>query len=200
MAFPNTPVLDSFNRANEGPPPSANWSTMRGTGHTVLSNQMAPNANAVQGSSWSVLRFDRDQECRFTAAVLDSPNQGHNVYLRVQTATNGDSDHYEVDFERQTGNDKVAVWKEVATVYTQLGADIDLGGELAAGDQFGASVTGSTIEVWYNNVSQGTRTDSEVSGTGFIGIVSGTDVPRFDDFGGGDQSLLTISRSHVSVP
>ena len=42
MAFPTTGLLDDFNRADEGPPPSASWSISYGGPHgelKVSSNQ-----------------------------------------------------------------------------------------------------------------------------------------------------------------
>ena len=45
MAFPTTGILDDFNRGNEGPPPSANWTTLV-QGHKVVSNACTSNSTA----------------------------------------------------------------------------------------------------------------------------------------------------------
>ena len=54
MAFPNTPVLDNFNRANEGPPPSANWVgwIMAASNLIVYTNVCACNVAGNGDAGW----------------------------------------------------------------------------------------------------------------------------------------------------
>jgi hypothetical protein len=80
MTFPTTPILDDFNRANEGPPPSANWSAYHaswgfGDGLEVVSNQCKGNSYNLCGDWWSVETFGSDCEVYVTIATFRRRNK-----------------------------------------------------------------------------------------------------------------------------
>lgn len=57
MGFPTVPIVDDFNRADEGPPPSSNWTALV-NGFTVASNQMAVDVGGSDNiTGWNVTTF-----------------------------------------------------------------------------------------------------------------------------------------------
>lgn len=185
LLFPSAAILDNFNRANEGPPPSASWVNSLSQGLKVLNNTAVPDTSG-DGSSWNT-SFAANQEA-FLDLATQVPGNGDSINLgvRLQTASDYLSDHYEVNARPAAGNDQYQVWKRAGGSWTQLGADIDLGGEVSTGDQIGIEANGTTITLYLNGASQGTRTDSSVSGTGYLTVaVEAPSGEAIDDFGGG---------------
>lgn len=184
MAFPTTGILDAFGRADEGPPPSASWVTSSGLGHQVVTNAAQANAtDTFTASTWNS-SFAADQECYFDATQMGSGASAYFVTsVRIATAATYLSNHYELNWYGST----LEVWKRFDGVWTQRGASISY--TFAANDQLGLEVSGTTLTAYQNSTSLGTRTDSDVSGSGFTGVgtnwPSGATAPRLDDFGGG---------------
>jgi hypothetical protein len=175
MAFPTSALLDNFNRANEGPPPSANWVTDVGyAGLIVASNACTRNAASSAGA-WNT-SFVADQE--IYADLIDPTDCSLNI--RLVTANNLASNHYQLYFVDET---TLELYKSVATVFTQLGADITV--THVDGDQWGIECIGTTIKVYQNGVEVASRTDSDVSGAGYIGASLRAAATIMDDFGGG---------------
>lgn len=189
--FPATPVLDDFDRADEGPPPSASWvSAGLDGGLQVISNTCGTTGTITSGytSSWNT-SFGADSEAHCQWAVIPGANgNGMSLLCRLQTSTDYNSDHYENYFVQTAGNDDVQVFKIVSSVLTQLGADIDVGGVYAAGDQLGIRCLASDIEVWYKGVRIDTRTDTDIAAGGFINAYVDNAVMRIDNFGGGTSA------------
>lgn len=182
MAFPTTSILDNFNRADEGPP-ATGWTTSNGSGCDIVSNQLQA-ASADGAANWSTL-FGADQEAFVDIVTEPADTKSINLIVRQATASNYGSTHYEADFTKKTGaNDECEIWKYDGS-WAQLGATIDLGGEFTTGDQIGLSVNGTTVEIWINGVSKGSRTDSSVTGSGYCGLLIEEDNLPVDDFGGG---------------
>lgn len=195
MNFPSTGILDNFNRADEGPPPSASWSAWVSPGLQVVSNQMAPNDNGDNAASYNPT-FGPDQEVYWTLATKAAVSGTYNTLaLRTDPTTN---DGYQVEHFNQTDTvtETLYLQKIVSTVYTQLGASVSQ--ILSSGDSFGARAIGTTLEIWYK-ASGGSwtllasRTDSAFSGASpnnqlaayTYGALS-TTTQRFEDFGGGN--------------
>lgn len=187
MAFPTTGVLDNFNRVDEGSPPSASWVNSLSAGLAVVSNTVKP-ASTDDGSTWNT-SFAADQECFVTLATqLVAINDAFNVVVRSQTATDFFDDHYDLEPKRISGsnNDVFEIWERSGGSWTQLGADVALGADMALGDQVGIDISGSTITVYLNGTSKGTRSDSTISGAGFVGLAfEAANGEALDDFGGG---------------
>jgi hypothetical protein len=179
MAFPTTGLLDQFNRANEGPPPSASWVNSKAVGLKVASNECAGDIAAGSASSWNT-SFGANQECYAKVTVTTPTNM--TLYARLATATDYNSNHYEIVFASTT---TLQFWKRVSGVWTQMGANETI--SHSSGDQWGIEVNGTTITTYKNGVSQASRTDSDVAGAGFIGLAAPLSDPAvtFDDFGGG---------------
>lgn len=191
-SFPVSAILDNFNRANEGPPPSTSWTTswnVGADGHKVVSNQL--NANTSDGSSyWNVQTFGPN--CEVYATMVDTQGVYAQLGARLTSVGTSSLNGYAVSRE---DNSTIAVKKWAAGSESQLGATFSQ--SFTAGDSMGMTVTGSNptvIEVWYKVgagawTSLGTRSDSTSPNTaaGNIGIRSGASSgsPKWDDFGGG---------------
>ena len=191
MPFPVTRVLDDFQRTDEGPPPSASWVDSYGGGIEVKTNECGTD-DAINGGggSWNT-SFGVNQECFLTIVVPPGVDSIINLRIRTALATDRDSDHYEIDIlPVAVANDVAQFWKRVSAVWTQMGADVDLGGEITAGEQYGIRGIGSNLEGFRDGVSLGTRTDSDVTSAGFIGVEVADILLRFDNFGGGQLAGL----------
>ncbi len=186
MAFPATPLLDTFNRSDEGPPPSASWVTNFSSGNEVFSNEC--RADGVDGgSSWNT-QFQPAQEVWGTLAAVPADGGGATTLIRLQDPADFLSDHYETTYVKNAGatNDIIVVYKAVLGVFTQLGSDIALGADLAAGDHLGTRAVESTLDIYLNNTAVAQRLDSDVTTAGYIGIYQGDTTSRLDNFGGGN--------------
>lgn len=196
MAFPTTPTLDSFNRANAGPPPSASWTNdVRASGAAglaVVSNQLKGLAAAVEQSIfWSAATFRNDCEA-YVKCVTANPE----VELWARGTNLGGSlpQGYVVYFN--PGSSQVSIQKYGpggAAYYVTLGAAIS-GVTVAAGDQIGISVVGTTISAWQKVGAGawtllGSRTDTSFTTGGQVGMIVFDSAPIFDDFGGGSANV-----------
>jgi len=176
VSFPSTPILDTFNRANEGPPPSANWASSgywiaSSNNLKVVSNQCVP-IFANGESYWSNTTFGPDSEAY--CSVTGSTESIHCV--RLSNPGHGTSDGYFVDWE----GGKAFIERMDNGSATLLGALIAVA--FGSGDVLGVSAVGSSISAHRNGSSIGTRTDATYNSAGFVGLLASAAV---DDFGGG---------------
>lgn len=190
MTFPVTGILDNFNRADEGPPMSANWTDVfypasGAGGMVVFSNSAFVTAGSGASAWWSAATFGPDCEGYVTQ------NGGIDfggVIIRAQSPGTTGIDGYYAQFYvtgqqlflKRIDNNAETVLKTVNSFNPQ------------AGDSIGISAVGDQIELWYK-VGAGawtlkeTATDATYGGAGSIGLVNfqvgspGT----MDDFGGG---------------
>lgn len=181
MAFPTTGILDNFNRANEGPPPSASWSTPAGLSGCVVSSNQCAAAAANGFAVWNT-SYNDAQECYATIAVMSGSVA---VFARMQNTGSGATlDGYSV----VTGGTTIYIQRIDNGGATTLGSPISQ--TVSAGDAIGIVVNGSSIQSWYK-ASGGswtlidTQTDSTYSGSGQPAVVMTDTTARLDDFGGG---------------
>lgn len=186
-SFPQSSILDNFNRANTGPPPSSNWTTgVDGSSgsFTVTSNE-AKATNAGHSSAyWNVSNFGPDVEAYITIGSTEGPSRLH---FRIQGEGTGTWDGYTL--LAYTPTNELYIYRVDNGSQTQLGAAISQ--TINSGDSFGISMEGSTITIYYKTsggswTSVGTRNDSTYSGAGKIGISTfDSSSITLDDFGGG---------------
>lgn len=190
--FPTTPILDDFNRANEGPPMTG-WTAYYSTGLKVVSNQCAPNDNGGNAAYWTPAMGGSDVECYVTIATMPANGGETAVLARLDPAGGGvNGDAYQVSHFPAAGTDSITIWRIDNSAYTSLGSWSQ---ELAAGDGIGIRCVGSTIEAWARISGVwtliGSVTDATYSGaspTNRIALSNegnGSSVARYDDFGGG---------------
>jgi hypothetical protein len=192
MAFPTTGILDDFNRANEGPPPSADWTNIV-NGCKVVSNICVGGTSGANNiNKWNKASYGPDCEIY---ATLSNFTNWIDLYARFNSAfSNGYGlTIWDVNILR--------VNKITGGTPTQIGSDITLPANLAAGDSLGMEIIGNDIKVYTKQgggawTLRGTVTDSTYTGAGYLGInINGTS-QQIDDFGGGTVAaaiLKTVS-------
>jgi hypothetical protein len=179
-------LLDDFNRANEGPPPSASWTTGTVAGLIVLANECTRQAAGGfrQDAYWNASQFGPNCEvgCRI-AAWTDLTNNEIWWFTRTTpTATRG----YAFRLEGSTGSPPE--W---------LGARVGLGvvqasvSNLAvtAGDYIACQSIQSRHRMWHRPISLGLWSvilnweDAAFPSPGFVRIeITNNQNTRFDDF------------------
>jgi hypothetical protein len=182
---PTTPILDNFNRPNEGPPPSASWTDVVG-GFSVVDNHAEASVSSVD--VWTASQFGADQEAYFTITSKPTINDTSSlgVVLRFDDVNiNG----YLVTLVPQSGADHIAVWRVTGGVVTSLGTIFQ---EYHAGDKIWVKVVGDQISVYLDQGSGyilfGPFTDATYNQAGYIGIYAAGAAAggALDDFGGGE--------------
>lgn len=203
MGAPRLPVLDDFNRANTGPPPSANWAAMpflaAFSAHKVVTNQaVAGGAGNNAASWWSAQDFGPDCEAVIDAITL-TPTPDDYVSLYARAFSSGGFNGYELAHNKD-GSDTWVISSYTADVATQIGASATQ--SVANGASIGLVVVGSTIEGWYKAPAGSwslvmTRTDTTYGGAGKVGWYHYRAASTFDNFAGG--TLLAARRALLGV-
>jgi hypothetical protein len=193
MAFPTTSVLDNFNRSDEGPPPSASWAADpyndSEPGLEVVSNQVRGSAWELCSSYYSASTYGEDSEAYVT--VVDLPADSAVVMLgcRIQDPDSANVDAYVLEYTQLDApdTDEWKLYRVVNDAWTQLGATVEQ--DLSAGDKIGLEAIGSTIKAYqYTGGSWSevmSRSDSNVSGAGYLALSIQNADRDCDDFGGG---------------
>ncbi len=193
IAFPSTPVLDDFNRANG--PVGSSWS---GPAFSVDANRLAPTAQDAWGV-WTPTAFGPTQEVYVTLSTVSASAPEHDLMLKLQN-TDWHAGYIEARYDVTVGT--VAV-----TTYTGGTGWVPRGSwpmSFAAGDRFGArAYANGTIEVYKNGVMFGSCSAGNwpfTTSGGRIGVLTfDAQASRFDDFGGGDAVLDTNTKPHVVI-
>lgn len=182
MAFPTTSVLDNFNRADAGPPPSASWTTdyyaFGLPGLKVSSNTCVPDA-AFAASWWSASSFSANQEGFVTVSTFVNEAE---VAARIQVPGTAGIDCYSI-YVNTTAWRLYRTDNQVSTIIANGSVTF------ANGERLGIECNGTTITGYrYTGGawgSLGSTTDATYNTTGFIGIYFGSASSVADDFGGG---------------
>lgn len=189
MTFPTTPILDTAVRANEGPPPSANWTTpAAASGFNITSNKFA-GTGAGNVSVWNPRTFGPDCECYLTVDTLEGVSSSFSVVARAKdTGSLATIDGYAVAHNQLAGTDTIQIQVLTNGAAVTLGANFNQ--EVAAGDSLGIRVFGSTIEAWYKSGALawtllGSRTDSTYAAAGSLVMIGLGTTGRYSNFGGG---------------
>lgn len=178
MAFPTTPVIDDFNRADTGPPPSASWTTYSTyAGHKVVSNQLQASAN----NSWShYTAQDFGPDCEvFVTCVTASPGAFMPTLRATDIGGVGTEDSYIFYIATGTGG----IYRDDNEVSTLLGSTFSC--SLTTNDQVGLSAVGTTLSAYKNGVLLSTSSDTTYQSAGKIGLYNQISGDTSDDFGGG---------------
>jgi len=194
-----TSVLDTFNRSNTGPPPSASWDYPVASGEgglKVVSNALAPNASGSPCSSYWKTAFGAP--CEVYATITN--NAGiFELYCRLSDVETSNQDGYGIYIDPANG---VVIFKIVNGTYTQLGDAVSA--TISNGHKYGLTAIGTTLTLWRDTgsgwSSVTTRTDSSITSGGYIGalIYSAGGTARLDDFGGG-TAIQTIAASGLTA-
>jgi hypothetical protein len=202
VAFPTTPVLDNFNRANGVI--GSDWLAAFGDTIPAINTNAAMGGGAgwfgaVWAPSGSVASFGPDVEAYYTLTSADASSQTAMVLGRVANPTSGSTYN---GYGARIVAGQLIIGKYTASVYTQLVAGASI--TPAAGDKIGISCVGSTISLWYApagtwpGTANHSVTDTSFTGAGAIAVdwnQTGANTNGMDDFGGG-----TIAAAAASIP
>lgn len=200
MGFPDTGVLDDFNRADSATTIGGNWSMfMRSAGSydMGISSNQAYNPDAEwNGLIYDAAQYGPDCEVYVTmAALCDFDADGVVLYARLKdiVVDAWNYDGYSVFYWPSAGTPNTVllrVYRVDNSVATQLGASVEEN-DPANGDKFGIQLRGSVIDGWFQPNGGSwtlklTRTDATYGAAGYLGFYSGSESTwRMDDFGGG---------------
>ena len=189
-AFPNTPLLDDFNRTDESPL-AGGWggSVFNASNLKIVSNLAAgiTGGGTANSQGWGTKMGVGTVECYATYTTFENANVNMVLYVRVSTlAVPTTSTGYGCYFN--DSQDKINVYRVSAgPSFTQLGTTFNI--DMSAGDICGVDQqndTNGTITVYVNGSAVTTRTDTTHKGAeGYIGMRIDGMVIRADDFGGG---------------
>lgn len=178
---PQVSIVDSFDRANTGPPPSASWTNIFGDGMKVVSNQLAYNSGGGGETLdyYNGLTSVKNVEAYVTIAT----RADFNMYWRLDS---GATNAYFLEYQSAANN--IVIHSYVASVDTTIGTYSSVG--LANGDKIMIRHIGSTIEtfksvsgVWS---SLGTINNAAYATGGRVGFYAANTTLRLDDLGVGE--------------
>ena len=179
MAFPTTPIIDNFNRANEDP--LAGYTKVSGSGQLgIVSNQLVRTQAVAAYVVKDGLPVSPNQEAYFTIVTQGAADAISSVLLRAT----GDT-FYRVGIAPGTP------WKLVLERWDS-GVDTPIGGSPVTvgtyndGDQFGARINGSKIDAFLNGLVIGSVEDANIASGEQIGLQVSASPWVVDNFGGGN--------------
>jgi len=200
MAFPTTPVLDTFDRADASTL-GANWSgnlIKQYAGSTpdsaILSNQATGLVSNAPALHYTSTTYGPDCEVYISVPTLP-PGDVSALYLRIAQPGTTTADGYELRADAIAS--EWTIYSVTNGVETPIGSAVSHA--FAAGDKMGFSAVGSTLTGYrftggtWNQIIQ--RTDSTYLSAGLIGTYysSGT-VYKLDDFGGGTITSFLMAQ------
>lgn len=186
--FPNTSVLDTATRANEGPPPSANWTLcpwtsfvgLKISSNTIVQNTFAGNDGCAY---WNPGQFGPDSEVYTTVNNFTGTDAYLVLGARISTSGNG----YKMDWQAPN---TWRIFSMTAGVRTQLGSNFTQ--TITAGDSIGFRVMGTTQSIWYKPsggawTMVGSTTDTTYTSSGYLMLEmwQSSTVAGYTNLGGG---------------
>jgi len=194
MAFPTTPILDNFNRVNQGPPPSASWHTplddfLDPLDGCIVSSNEATHQAAPAGlfgyATWNAATFGPDSE-----VYADAGTTGIFPFRLHARMTGINIGGFNNSYFLHVSSSAIQIFKSVGGTNTLLGTLVRTN---AAGESFGLEMIGSTLKGYFKPVAGAwtvalTVTDTTYTAAGRLGIALSAISPpnvRTDNFGGG---------------
>lgn len=196
MAFPTTGIIDSGVRANEGPPPSASYSTPATVNGISIASNLFAGSGANNVAVYTASTFAADCEFYITVTTLVGVGGYAGVMARTVQNTNFTQlDGYGVFYAQVSGTDSILIQRVDNGVGTTLGAVISQ--ELAAGDALGIRCKDTTIFGYYKPAAgawtlMGVRTDGTYTAAGNPAFLLSGTTGRLSNFGGGIYSAQPI--------
>lgn len=213
-AFPTTPILDSFNRANEDPlVGGTNWGgpIFPGMDRMKIVSQAIQQSTVIAGQSgssfWSANIFGPGTEAYISlSTVWQNANSDFWLWICGSNENTANASGYQLYI---FNNGTIWTWRLFRYdngVATKLGADLGTQA-LGNGDRVGIAVSAAgVIQAWYKALGSDwatfgtTRTDTNYT-SGHIGVSKGfVDVTSvLDDFGGGTSQATTFLDDMVDI-
>lgn len=199
MTFPLTPILDDFNRDDEGPPPSGSWAASPGfPGHSVVSQQIRDVGEGTSETRW-LTSYGPNQEAYITIAGNVNSDVFYQVNLAIRATVDGTATTcYFLEFDVSSGIGSFYLNKRIGEVVSIIGT-ISLG-TISVGAIIGIRGQGNRLSCWYSS-DGGTYTqvisvtDDDILTDGYL-IVNST-AAILDNFGGGEFVPSVVLPSQV---
>jgi hypothetical protein len=194
MPAPTTSVLDNFNRSSLG----GNWtSESNGTGNglgdllTSGSTVVVGNTSTTSDGYWNASTFNADQEAYLDVPTAPDAGNGIGIYLRLQNPGSTSVIWYWWSYFNGTGFRWIRGISGGTTA--QIGSTVSTP-TLVSGDSLWATAAGTTLTGYHEHSGTWTQilqvTDSNITGSGRIGIRLRGTVVQGDNFGGGSISAI----------
>ena len=198
MAFPQSPIFDAFNRADENPLLGGgiwNAAVDNGTAAQLISN--AAGTSGVAKSSKTTASFGPDVDVYFTVGAKPANGLSLAIKARIQDGGTATPDYYHVQFVTQAGSDTIGLYRVDNGAFTNLGGLQSQ--EYAVGDCLGLRCAGSAITVYFKPAAGAwaqvlSVTDATYSAAGPVGL-GAEGAGRLDDFGAGTIALTSAAAS-----
>ncbi len=185
---------DNFNRADANPL-DGSWASMTGwEAPKIVSNAVytatTAGANSLYRSTHGV--YADNQYCQLYFASTDNTFATANMIIGVRSAANGDCYFgFVTNKNYALANVRYYWFKNVSGSLSTIGSvAYHADTSNAVGRTYRTEIVGSTLEIFSNGASQGTRTDTALtSGVPSVGgstQISGASRYIFDNFEGGD--------------
>jgi hypothetical protein len=199
MAFPDNMELESGTRANEGPPPSANWATgvyAADVGFNITSNKFTPVGGGNSSAVW-LYEFNKPKEVWVDVDTFPATGFSFELYVNLLNYDTASPSSYVVRFWHHSGGGvgSLELDRLDSGSLTRL---TDMGKTLVLGDQIGLENLNGSIRVYVNAVSQMSPNDNTYSGPGRLAIrhLGDNTTMRLSHFGGGNY----VPRESYSRP
>lgn len=191
MAFPNTPVLDNFNRSNQGPPPSSSWSGPYygdPDGLIVAGNLCRGNNSSFFNSNyWNV--FTVSDPCEIYVDISVHPNNGQDLWLEFVSGTLATPNGYGIDYHFNGTDGKWQFTKFTNGAQATLNSLQTITGGFVNGDGWGFGLNNGVLSAYRRSSgtwsSLGTATDNTYKGPFNLGLEMNGTTTTIDNFGGG---------------
>jgi len=191
MAFPETGILDNFNRADGSL--GTNWTIAPWGAQPleIISQEVAGTTPGSNAEYWNVSMPGPD--CEVYVTVKTPLDIGQHLYLRARHTYLPHNGYY-VAWVRLADTDNIQLNKLVNGALTTLDNEQI---EMASNAKIGLEAIGNCIKV-YHCPSGGSWTeiisvmDSSIQGAGYLAMFLGGTVGRVTDFGGGTCQLPAI--------
>lgn len=192
-------LLDSFNRANEGPPPSASWNSGSFSSGTS-GMQVVSNALKRGGAGWASAlygtQYGPDCICVVTIATVGD----FSIIIRGQSPGSGAWDGYECLYTSATHRFDLDVITNGSTGASLANSTATTVG---AGDKVGFAVIGDQLHMavytggaWAADLLTAAAGGS-ISVAGYVGLWGNGTTPVFDDFSAG---TIPSAAGHLALP
>ena len=140
LPFPSTELVDDFNRADTGPPPSASWTTHDGVGLLVAGNRVNPSTSGTDNAShYHVKAYGPSLDV--TCKVDTKGANWMSLVLRLTNTAGGGFRAIEVAW--LVSPNAIVVFDALNGTYTQVGPRYPVA--WASGDSLGVRAMGSAI-------------------------------------------------------
>lgn len=187
MAFPVNGVLDDFNRANTGPPPSANWTGTNGwlfgdNFLKVITNSLACTSVVADGY-WNASLFGPNAELYVTVSTPESFRLG--IRIVTPNAVDLTTDGYVVTYLHSGSNITIGRCDNCSN--TVIGPPVTQ--TLSSGNKLYVSAEGPNLKVYLFSGGSWSlllqRADPTYGGLGYLAVALSSTTTVLDDFGGG---------------